>query len=241
MGLASPKKVIAFTSIKENSERLPRKNFRKLGDSPLYNIATKTVVDSRLFDEVYFLANADLELDLVAGVQRIAKPTFLDHSGIGSNEIVRFMVSQIDSSYYLYFNVTTPFLSTPSLEEMIAITRDEGSRFDSALTGQIPSPFIWKNGKPLTFSPNRILPTQFQNNVFMENSGAYLFGKRDGMRGRRVGRNPKFVHVTWPETIDIDNEEEWQAALAQTLFQPKTQDSRGSREIRRKALERKAR
>lgn len=73
--------------------------------------------------------------------------------------------------------------------------------------------YLWRNGEPLNFDATNVPRTQDLEPIYQETSGVYVFTKSVFMDyKRRIGKNPFIKEVTFKETVDIDNPEDFDLA-----------------------------
>jgi N-acylneuraminate cytidylyltransferase len=72
---------------------------------------------------------------------------------------------------------------------------------------------FWKDGEPINHDPDNLIRTQDLDPIYEENSCLYLFS-RDifNKRENRLGFNPKMMVMDPIESIDIDEEHDFQLA-----------------------------
>ena len=73
--------------------------------------------------------------------------------------------------------------------------------------------YLWKAGEPLNFDPSNLPRTQDLIPIFQETSGIYVFSKDSFQKyHRRIGNNPFIKEVSFKESIDIDDPEDFKLA-----------------------------
>jgi len=207
------KKIVAFVPIKENSVRLKNKNFRLLGEKPLYFHIYNTLTHTPSIESVYLYTSEPLEsFDLPSGVKYIGKDPENSEDSESAISLIQDFCNKVDSDLYLLAHATTPFTTCKTIER--AIDKVISEKFDSALTVERINTFAWYDYKTLNYNINSVPKTQNLQPVIIETSGFYLFSKSLALNdSRRIGYNPYFCVVECPETIDIDYN--WQFHMAE--------------------------
>lgn len=202
--MGSLPQVVAFVPIKLHSERIPNKNQQLLDGKPLYTHILNTLTESAQLGAIYvYCSDVGIANDLPAGVLFCQRDKSLDGTRVRGREIWQAFAEAVPALNYVLAHTTSPFTRSASVDEAIAAIKSP--HYDSAFTAQVIRAYVWKDGKPLNFSPHDIERTQDLDSIVIENSGVYGFSRHLLMStGRRIGARPKVIPVSFPETIDID-------------------------------------
>ena len=207
-----------FIIIKEHSERVANKNFLDLGGKPLY----KHLLDKLKGEDVFIdtdseklyesLKNSEvtcykrstecinLEVDSSFKVSPALKMigNFLEKYVTDENEII------------VTPHVTSPFIKLSTIKDA-AEKLNEGC--DSVLACTEHKEFAYFKGKPVNFNPEVIQKTQDLEPVIMGNGAFFIFTKKIFKENNnRTGQNPYFYPITFPESVEIDNEPDFKLA-----------------------------
>ena len=207
-----------FIIIKEHSERVANKNFLDLGGKPLY----KHLLDKLKGEDVFIdtdseklyesLKNSEvtcykrstecinLEVDSSFKVSPALKMigNFLEKYVTDENEII------------VTPHVTSPFIKLSTIKDA-AEKLNEG--YDSVLACTEHKEFAYFKGKPVNFNPEVIQKTQDLEPVIMGNGAFFIFTKKIFKENNnRTGQNPYFYPITFPESVEIDNEPDFKLA-----------------------------
>lgn len=206
------KTLTAFVCIRLNNERLKGKNLLELGGKPLYYWIFSELKKIHQIDKIYLYSSTLVEFDeLPHGILWQKRDEYYDNN-VACGELLRSFCSNVVSDFYLLAHATSPFTQAPTLQSMIE-TFSDSSLYDSAFTGSYLNSFIWQDKQPVNFDPKNIKRTQDMSPFFVENVGGYLFSKDDIMSsGRRVGKHPLLWEVPQVETVDIDNQLDYEFA-----------------------------
>ena len=119
----------------------------------------------------------------------------------------------IDADIYVYAHATAPFITVETMKQCIEAVKS--GDYDSAFCASKIQTFLWKNGEPLNFDASNLPRTQDLEPIYQETSGVYVFTKEVYRKcGRRIGMKPFIKEVSFKETIDIDNPEDFDLAEA---------------------------
>lgn len=206
-------RVVAFVPLKLQSRRVPGKNLRTLGGKPLFMWILDSLSQAKHIDQIYIFASEDWFAKSPTyvsekEVKQLERPRALDSDDAEGAQIYQSFAAHVPSDYYLLAHATSPFLSAETIDACVEAVFDQG--FDSALTVKRHQTFVRDaSGRPINFSPNRMLPTQKLSPVFSDTSGLYMFSAGTLQSGNRTGKNPYMKEVSFAEALDIDNEEDF--------------------------------
>jgi CMP-N-acetylneuraminic acid synthetase len=214
-------RITALLPLKINSQRVPGKNFKQLGNKPLFFWILNTLLNTESISEI--VINTDAESELVkSGLKKhskikiITRPPEICGDLISMNKIIEYDLSQTQSDIYLMTHVTNPFLSTQTIESAIntfqqslkknshdslfSVTKHQCRFYDKALT-------------PINHNLNELIPTQDLPIMYEENSLLYLFTKNSfNTTNARIGKRPAAFETPFIESVDIDTPDDWQLA-----------------------------
>ena len=206
-----------FIIIKENSERLPDKNFLELGDKPLF----KHLLDELDGEEVFidtdsYMLYSRLKNSNVTCYMRDEKFVELETSGDFKVSPVLLMIENFLDNYVDNENeiivtphVTSPFIKLSTIQHACHFL-DE---FDTVQACTEHKEFAYFNGKPVNFDTNVVQKTQDLKPVIMGNGAFFIFTKKTFKENKnRTGKYPYFYPLTFPESIEIDDKEDWKLA-----------------------------
>ncbi len=214
-------RIAAIVPMRHNSERVPGKNYRMLGGRPLYHHIIETLI---ALDEVHDVV-IDTDSDLIASdakatfpeVKVLMRPDHLVNGEIPMNDVLLNTVSQLDADLILQTHSTNPFLSKAVLSTAIHRFLDQVSDgADSVFSvTRMHARFWTETGTPLNHDPAVLLRTQDLSPVFLENSCFYIFTPELLQQtGSRIGNSPMMIEVPLHEALDIDEEADFQLAIA---------------------------
>jgi len=206
-----------FIIIKEHSERLADKNFLELGDKPLF----KHLLDELEGEEVFidtdsYMLYSRLKNSDVTCYMRDEKFVNLETSGDFKVSPVLLMIENfldnyVDNEHEIIVtpHVTSPFIKLNTIQHACHFL-DE---FDTVQACTEHKEFTYFDGKPVNFNPNVVQKTQDLKPVVMGNGAFFIFTKKTFKENKnRTGKNPYFYPITFPESIEIDNKEDWELA-----------------------------
>lgn len=201
--------------MKLNNERLPNKNTKKIdnGKALCYYILD-TLLKVNDIDEIYvYCSNPKIQEYIPSGVKYLKRKESLDTSETKMNEVLKCFAEDVDADIYLMTHATSPFVSSESIEA--ALNKVKYGEYDSALAVQKVQEFLWKDGEPFNYNLNNIPRTQDLPAVYSETSGFYIYKKEIILEyNRRIGFKPYLKELSKVESIDIDEQEDFDIANA---------------------------
>ena len=209
-------KIVAIMPIKLQNERLPGKNTKLLGDKPLLAYELESLLATKKLDQVYvYCSNNEIEKFLPKGVTFLKRPEFLDLPTSNFSQIFENFSNTVDADIYVYAHATAPFITKETMIECIdAVVSGE---YDSAFCASKIQDYLWQDGEPLNFDATNVPRSQDLKPIYRETSGVYVFTKEVFKTiHRRIGKKPYIKEVSFKESIDINNPEDF--VLAETFL-----------------------
>ena len=201
-------KVAATIPIKSNSTRVKNKNFRLLGDKPLYEYIIDHCIQAECFDDIYVDTdspeiNSYCTKNQVVCINRKPELTLDTANG---NDVFHYDVDFIGHyDFYFQLYATAPFLKPETIRECVN-KLTHSSKHDSILTATEEYGWFWHKDQPVNYQPNILPRSQDATPVIKETTGLYGISKRAYDRYRcRVGATPYFYIIRdRKECIDLD-------------------------------------
>jgi CMP-N-acetylneuraminic acid synthetase len=207
-------KVVAVMPIKLINERCPGKNTRMLGEKPLLQHELDSLKATGLCDSINVYCSDEAVVPFLPdGVDFIKRPAFLDLPTSNFTQIFDNFMSTIDADIYVYAHATAPFITVETMKQCIEAVKSE--EYDSAFCAVELQDYLWQDGEPLNFDASNLPRTQDLKPIYQETSGVYAFTKEVYEKyKRRIGKKPYIKEVSFKESIDIDNPEDFDLAEA---------------------------
>lgn len=213
-----PKSMLhAIVFIKQESERLPGKNFLDFCGRPLYRHILRTLQEIEAIDKI--LVNTDSP-EVQAYCQDHPKlcchwrPEHLKGRLIGANEIIAYDIAQSEAEHFIQTHVTNPLVHRSTFEAAIQSYFSHLDTHDCLLSvDEIQARMYRADGSPLNHTLGRIERLQDMDPLYKENSLFFLFSKKTFEQHHgRVGTQPLlYVTPRW-ESVDIDYQEDFELA-----------------------------
>lgn len=210
--------MIIFIPIKEKSQRVPNKNFRPFGGLPLYKNCLYKLSDHRVYidtdsEKLIQEIKQDSKLKNVCVFHR--KKELCGHETSVCELIQNFILKfNFRDEIICQVHVTSPFLKTKTIEDAVKKIKLGN---DSVVSCNSYQNRLWRKEPygycPVNHNPLKLEQTQDLPLFYEENSLFYIFNSESFLKTKsRVGINPHFYEVSYPENLDIDTEDDWRLA-----------------------------
>lgn len=202
-----------FIPIKENSNRVPNKNFRMFGEKQLFEHTLDKLTDFNVYIDTDSSKLRDFVLDKYRNVQVQMRSKHLIGDEVSVCDIITDVIGNYDiSGHLMQIHVTSPFLNTETLHEAFEII--ENHDYDSVVACNVIQSRLWRYDNkiltPVNHNPVKLEQTQDLVKIYEENSGFYLIDVKSFLSANmRVGVNPYFYNLKFPQNLDIDIEDDW--------------------------------
>jgi CMP-N-acetylneuraminic acid synthetase len=215
-------KLVALLPMKANSSRVPGKNFRNLVDKPLFRWILDSLLEIPEVERVVINTDARSILDEkgLPDTERLIVRNRIESlvgDEVSMNRIIQDDIDSIDSEAYLMTHTTNPLIRPSTISKAYRQYQSSLGVSDSLFTvNRFQTRFYRENGQAVNHDPKKLIPTQDLEPWYEENSCLYFFSRSSFMSANaRIGSSPSMMETPKLESIDIDEEEDWQ--LAETL------------------------
>lgn len=207
-----------FIIIKEVSQRVPNKNFRLLGDKPLW----RHLIDKLSEEEVYIDTDSDQIIEECRGLNNVTvykrSQEHIDletDSSFGVSPVLKMIERFLDT--YVNDNdeiivtphVTSPFISLNTIKEASLHLTD----YETVQACTEHKEFSYYKDVPINFDPTVVNKTQDLEPIIMGNGAFFIFNKETFKKyNNRTGKLVKFYPLSFRESIEIDYEEDFELA-----------------------------
>ncbi|MEX0740640.1 MAG: acylneuraminate cytidylyltransferase family protein [Pseudohongiella sp.] len=220
-------KIVALLPMKANSERVKGKNFREFRGKPLFRWILDTLLEVQEIDQVvintdarHILAEHGL-VDSDRILIRDRKPEICgDH--VSMNLVLADDVATVDADIYLMTHTTNPLMSVDTISKALSAFAERKAQgtADSLFTvDKVQTRFYRRDCSPVNHDPDNLIPTQHLEPWYEENSNLYLFTRNSfGKTNARIGKQPMMYEAPRIESIDIDDQQDWDFAVIAALY-----------------------
>ena len=215
-------KVTALLPMKANSDRVPGKNFRIINNKPLFRWILDELLAVPAISKV--IINTDARRKISPLLAEDARVILRDRDDsicgdfVSMNKVIDDDVRNVPSDVYLMTHTTNPLITARTIGAALSKFQAEAERGDADSlfsVNEVQGRFYDKNISPINHDPNRLIRTQDLEPWFEENSCLYLFTKASFIEsGSRIGKRPAMFVTPKLESIDIDDQADWELASA---------------------------
>ena len=209
-----------FIIIKEKSQRIKKKNFVKLGNKQLWKHLILELRGQKVFvdtDSKKVILNCKKNFPWVIAYPRKKKFIGLEEKQKKSPTLLmidNFLNNFVkdNNEIVICTHVTSPFLKLKTIKKAIKKLK----KHDSVTSVTKHQEFSWmlkgkKNKKffPINFNPKVVRKTQNLDPIYMSNGSFFIFRKKTFKKyNNRIGTNPYYYELKFPESVEIDNKED---------------------------------
>lgn len=216
-------RIVALLPMKAHSARVSGKNFRDFCGKPLFRWILDSLLEVEEIDLIVINtdARAILKQNGLEETDRILirdRPIEICGDFVSMNTIIADDISNVSADIYLMTHTTNPLLSKETINKAIntyKIAVGSGASDSLFTVDRIQTRFYKRDGTPINHDPNNLLRTQDLETWYEENSNLYIFNRDSFSKtNARIGEYPHLFVTPKHESIDIDEPEDWDFAVA---------------------------
>jgi CMP-N-acetylneuraminic acid synthetase len=217
----SPKpKIVALLPMKAHSERVKQKNFRVFHGKPLFRWILDTLLSLEEITQVVINTDARSILaekglkDSDRVLIRDRKPEICGDM-VSMNLVLADDVKNVPADVYVMTHTTNPLLGRETIRKALGtFMASKANGADSLFTvNKFQTRFYRKDGSPINHDPDNLVRTQDLEPWYEENSNLYVFTRESfAATNARIGRKPLMFETPRLESIDIDDQTDWDMA-----------------------------
>lgn len=217
-------KVIAFLPCRKGSERVKEKNTRSFAgiEGGLTKIKLDQLIACPEIDEITVSTDDPVVMSLAEiAAQKTDKPvhikerpSHLAESSTSTDTLIRHIPEIISQGIVLWTHVTAPFVDNETYSHAIRRFWEttKQNEHDSLMAVNEVQTFLWNANGPVNYDRNKekwprtqTLPKWYEVNsaFFIATIESYI------MESDRIGINPYMYELGFPESVDIDTEEQF--------------------------------
>lgn len=214
-------KIAALLPMKANSERVKGKNFRDFHGKPLFRWILDTLLSLDEIDQVVINTDARhvlAEKGLTENKRILIRDRRAEICGdmVSMNLILEDDINHVPADIYLMTHTTNPLLSAETVHAALTkfIEAHKNQQADSLFTVQrMQTRFYRADASAVNHDPDNLIRTQDLEPWFEENSNLYIFTSESFKKTRaRIGKKPMMFETPRFESIDIDDQTDWEFA-----------------------------
>lgn len=204
-------KFTALVPMKAHSERVKNKNIRDMCGKPLFYYIIETLQKCNNVDTIVVDTDSDIIKEKLRAdfgdVVVLDRPEDLRDGHTPMNSIIAHDLKHIEGDNFLQTHSTNPLLRPQTIDKAIELflsLRGHDSLFS---VNRIQKRCYDPEGRPINHDLRVMLRTQDLTPVYEENSCIFLFTRKSfELENNRIGRNPFMFEMDKEESLDIDEE-----------------------------------
>lgn len=233
-------KTLAIIPARSNSKRVPGKNLKKLGQTPLFVYTLLAALQCDEIDLVCLTTESnDIEEVAMKYARQIGKldkldiihrAMYLTMDHVQLDEVATAALRQYELNGYnietvVVLQATSPFRNTNHIIQALQLFKNLNKTINTIFTVEMDNGFHWnwdhETGEfsPLGHSPEKRLGGQWewQNHSIMKENGAMYVTRADVMTHTKAFRNAPYYPFVMDSkySVDIDYPEDWNKAEQQ--------------------------
>lgn len=215
--------IVALIGVRGGSKRVSNKNGRQFANTNLLTLKIQTLKRVQGISRV--IVNSDskelLTIAAASGAETVLRDPAFATDQVLTSDYYRHIAENCDAEVILSPTVTTPMVERESYELGIRTFQElndlQDSSFDSVTSCRPIKEFLYRDGKPLNYDPERQVRSQDLPNIVALNYGYSIIRRQRMIEYKNiVGKRPYFIKLSQIESIDIDTLEDF--FIAETLY-----------------------
>ncbi len=208
-------KIVAVVPVRKGSQRVKSKNTTRFHDTTLLDLKLNVLKNVKGLNRVIVNTDCEVckEIAKSHGVELYERDEYFASSNVTNDVHWRHIAEVTDSEVLMLAQTTSPMVRVSTYESAIKQFLDHGCQFDSVNSVSAEKKFLWQNGKSLNYDINKTPKSQDLPNIVSLNFAITIINKENMYsRGNVVGENPKFIELDRIESLDVDEQVDFEFA-----------------------------
>lgn len=205
----------AVIPVRANSVRIKDKNIRPFAGSSLLEIKIRQLKRMNMLDGIIVHSDSDKMLALAEslGCETVRIEEYFASSAATANEVFYNTAIHSDTDIMVHVCVTSPTLKDESLESAINFYLNNMDTYDSVNSANYIKKFLFLDGKPINHDPDSHPKSQNLPDIISRTPAISIMSKQTMVdRKDNIGKNPYFFILSEHESIDIDEQLDFEFA-----------------------------
>jgi CMP-N,N'-diacetyllegionaminic acid synthase len=209
----------AVIAARGGSVRVPNKNIKSFGDTNLLEHKINQLRELDGLSGIYVSSDCEKILNIAdkSGACSMVRDPKYCTSEVSINEVYKNVVINVPHRHIMFIHITSPLITVSSLQKCIDAYNDTtligDGIYDSLATVTAMHKFMWKDGKPVNYDPNKMPRSQDLPNYYVLNFAVNILPRQDIIDGKNIiGKNFLPYYLDELESFDIDNQTEFDIA-----------------------------
>lgn len=199
----------ALIHVRGGSQRVKNKNIRPFAQSSLLEIKINQLKRISCLDGIIVNTESEemIEISKKLGAETVKRDEYYAGSTVPMNEVHINMAEHFNADIVVCTPVTNPLIKDSTIENLINMFFEYRNKYDSINSAYILKDFLWKDGKPLNYNPQKLPKSQDLPEIIVPNFAVNVLSRETWLKNAYViGNNPYFEIISKEEAIDIDDE-----------------------------------
>ena len=202
-------RIVALVPMKGHSERVPRKNMRKLAGKPAFYWVMNSLQNSKYIEEIVVNTDSEEIAESASSFSKVTvleRPEYLLGDMVSIQPLIEYDLENSKGEFYLQTHSTNPIVRTETFDRAIEAFFSQDQHDALFSVTPVKSRFYWKDGSGINHDPKHLIRTQDLEPIFEENSCFYIFSRTTNNEIKnRLGSNPMMFPIDELEAADIDD------------------------------------
>lgn len=214
------KRIVAVVPVRKGSQRVKSKNTRPFGDTSLLELKLKVLQHVDGIDEIVVNTDCDVSIAMAEkyGASIHKRDAHYTSSMVTNDQHWKHIAETTDTDILMMAQTTSPMVRASTYQEALDLFLNGKNSIDSVNSVTPEKKFLWQEGAPINYHINATPKSQDLPDIVSLNFAITII-ERDLMIARKnvVGRNPGFIVLGRMESVDVDEEIDFE--FAEFLYQ----------------------
>lgn len=202
------KRIVAVVPVRKGSQRVISKNTRPFADTNLLELKLRVLKEVKEIDEI--IVNTDctkaIEIARKNGVSVQERAEYFASSDVTNDVHWRHIAEVTNTDIIMLAQTTSPMIKVSTYSDAINSYFDS-CQYDSINSVSAEKKFLWQGGKPINYEINKTPKSQDLPDIVSLNFAITIIEKELMFnKGNVVGDTPCFIELDKVESIDIDDQ-----------------------------------
>ncbi len=209
------KKIVAVVPVRKGSQRVLSKNTRSFADTTLLDLKLEVLKHVKGISQIIVNTDCDIATSIAKnhGVDIYKREDFFASSAV-TNDVHWCHIAEVtDTDVLMMAQTTSPMIRVSTYEQALNSYIEGNGQFGSINSVSAEKRFLWLDGKPINYDINRTPKSQDLPDIVSLNFAITIIAKHTMLtKGSVIAENPKFVTLDKVESIDVDDQLDFEFA-----------------------------
>ncbi|GAB6059444.1 acylneuraminate cytidylyltransferase family protein [Desulfonatronum parangueonense] len=209
------KKVVAVVPVRKGSQRVKSKNTRPFADTNILELKIQVLKNVRGLDDIIINTDCEISIDIAKkhGVSYHKREEYFASSQATNDQHWKHIAEVTHTDILMMTQTTSPLVKVSTHQQALDSFLDDYGRYDSFNSVTSEKKFLWLDGKPINYKADETPKSQDLPDIVSLNFAITIID-RGSMITRKnvVGFKPKFITLSRIESVDLDEEMDFEFA-----------------------------